>query len=174
MQYIQMTKAPIFYVMGVSGCGKSTIGKLLAEEFNIPFFDGDDYHPDKNVQKMAAGSPLNDHDRQGWLQRLNALSIAYKKKGAVIACSALKQAYREILSQDMANQIEFIYLKGSLEEISARLNQRKNHFMPAALLKSQFATLEAPKNCITVCIKNTPDIIVSEVIEKYQNKKRSS
>lgn len=173
MQYIQMTNAPIFYVMGVSGCGKSTIGKLLAEEFNIPFFDGDDYHPDKNVQKMAAGNPLNDHDRQGWLQRLNALSKAHKQKGAVIACSALKQAYREILSQRMAKQVEFIYLKGTLEEISERLHQRKNHFMPPELLESQFNTLERPKNSITVSINNTPAKIVAEVLEKYQNKRSS-
>jgi len=139
-----MRKAPIFYVMGVSGCGKSTIGKLLANEFDMPFFDGDDYHPEANIEKMAAGSPLTDDDRQGWLQRLNALSVAHKNQGAVIACSALKDAYRKILSQNLAKQVEFIYLEGTLEEISGRLQQRKNHFMPAGLLQSQFETLETP------------------------------
>jgi len=166
-----MSKAPIFFVMGVSGCGKSTIGKLLAEEFNIPFFDGDDYHPEANVKKMAAGNPLNDKDRQGWLERLNALSIEHKNNGLVIACSALKQAYREILSRHIENQVDFVYLAGTFEEISERLEQRKNHFMPSGLLQSQFDTLEVPLDAISVSIMKTPVNIVSEVQKKYKNKK---
>lgn len=166
-----MNKAPIFYVMGVSGCGKSTIGKLLAAEFDIPFFDGDDYHPEANVNKMAAGNPLNDDDRKGWLERLNELSIEHKNKGAVIACSALKEAYREVLSLHITTQVEFIYLAGAFKEICDRLQQRENHFMPAGLLQSQFETLEVPTDAITVSIMNTPKKIISRVIEIYKTKK---
>lgn len=137
----------------------------------MPFFDGDDYHPQANIQKMVAGKPLTDDDRQGWLERLNALSVAHKNKGAIIACSALKSNYRKILSQGIAKQVEFIYLKGTLQEISERLELRKNHFMPAGLLQSQFETLETPTDSITVSIAKTPKEIVSKVIELYKNKK---
>lgn len=166
-----MDEPAIFYVMGVSGCGKSTIGKLLAEALEISFFDGDDYHPEENVKKMAAGNALNDNDRQGWLKQLNTLTIDNKNKGAVIACSALKQSYREILSENIASQIEYIYLEGSFEDISKRLQQRKDHFMPAALLRSQFETLEIPDEAITVSIKKNPQEILVEILNQYQNKK---
>ena len=166
-----MNKAPIFYVMGVSGCGKSTIGKLLAEEFDIPFLDGDDYHPETNVKKMAAGNPLDDTDRKGWLERLNTLSLEHKDIGVVIACSALKKSYRKILRQQLFDQVHFVYLEGTFEEISERLSQRKNHFMPTGLLKSQFDTLEVPTNAITVSILDAPEEIVSKVAALYKQKK---
>ena len=104
-----MDKQFIFIVMGVSGCGKSTIGKLLAATLNIPFFDGDDFHPEANVQKMASGLPLNDEDRKGWLQKLNKLAIEHKASGAVIACSALKVTYRNTLKQNLEKFYLFIW-----------------------------------------------------------------
>ena len=165
-----MSNAPIFYVMGVSGCGKSTIGKLLSKEFNILFFDGDDYHPEANVQKMVAGSPLNDTDRKGWLERLNALAIAHQKNGVVIACSALKESYRIILQQHI-EQASFVYLEGTYDQVSQRLAERKNHFMPAGLLESQLETLEIPVNAIEVSIMNTPLEIVASITTQYKNKK---
>ncbi len=162
-----MKTKPIFYVMGVSGCGKSTIGKMLSKNLVIPFYDGDDYHPESNVKKMEAGYPLNDSDRQGWLERLNELAKEQVHNGAVIACSALKEAYRVILTKELSDS-HFVYLAGTYDEISARLAQRKNHFMPAALLQSQFNTLEVPKNAISVSIANTPEEIVTAIISQYK------
>jgi gluconokinase len=166
-----MNKPSIFYIMGVSGCGKSTIGKLLAEELKIPFFDGDDYHPQENVAKMAAGNPLNDNDRQGWLKKLNGLSLENKTNGAVIACSALKEDYRRLLSLHLESQVEFVYLEGTFEDIANRLQERKDHFMPIDLLKSQFETLEIPTEAINVSILKTPDEILADILYQYRNKK---
>lgn len=161
------SKIKIYYVMGVSGSGKSTIGKLLAEKLAIPFFDGDDYHPEANIKKMAAGNPLNDDDRRGWLETLNNLAIDNTAEGVVIVCSALKQKYRDILTSTLLEKSSFIYLKGSYTEIWERLSKRDNHFMPAALLQSQFDTLEEPTtSTIVVSIKNSPEEIVNAIVKK--------
>ncbi len=169
IEKIQMTTSKILYLMGVSGSGKTTIGKLLAEQLGIPFFDGDDYHPEANVKKMSEGKPLNDDDRQGWLKRLNELALEHAANGAVIVCSALKETYRDLLGKSLDMQYEFIYLKGSFELINNRLAQRKNHYMPKDLLRSQFETLEEPEDALTVSIDQTPQQIVDDIIEQLKN-----
>ena len=161
-----MFKSQILFVMGVSGSGKSTIGQLLAEKLNIPFFDGDSFHPEINVKKMSEGKPLNDDDRQGWLERLNEIALDNISTGAVIVCSALKEKYRTILSHNLEDQYKFIYLNGSFELINKRLNERMNHFMPKELLQSQFNTLEAPIEAIIISIDQTPDEIIKDITEK--------
>lgn len=153
----------VFFVMGVSGSGKTTIGKLLAEKLGISFFDGDSYHPEENVQKMAHGHPLNDDDRKGWLALLNELAKEHKKQGAVIACSALKSKYRKLLRHGLKG-IHFVYLEGSFELISKRLAERKGHFMPPELLRSQFEVLEIPSHAISVSIAATPSEIVDDIL----------
>lgn len=141
-----MKEAPpdIFVIMGVSACGKTTLGMALAGELGIPFFDGDDFHPPASIAKMSAGQPLNDADRKGWLRRLNEVAREHQAKGAVIACSALKERYREWLSEGLEDRITWVVMTGSFEEISERIANRKGHFMPPALLRSQFETLEVP------------------------------
>jgi len=163
-----MDKPLIYIVMGVSGCGKSTIGKLLASTLKIPFFDGDDFHPETNVQKMASGLALNDEDRKGWLQKLNKIAIEHEASGAVIACSALKETYRNTLKQNLEKQMVFVYLIGTFEEIHARLKERQGHYMPIELLKSQFETLEAPAEAIQVSINQSPDDIISKILDETQ------
>ncbi|MBT8184013.1 MAG: gluconokinase [Eudoraea sp.] len=155
---------PVFFIMGVSGCGKSTIGNLLADALSLPFFDGDDFHPPSNVKKMAAGDPLNDNDRKDWLIALNKLAVKHSKKGAVIVCSALKASYREILSEQIAHSVTWILLKGTFDEIQRRLDARKGHFMPPSLLRSQFETLELPENAITVDISPSPEEILHRIV----------
>tara|TARA_R110002050_G_scaffold273113_2_gene417140 strand:- start:42316 stop:44175 length:1860 start_codon:yes stop_codon:yes gene_type:complete len=152
--------------MGVSGSGKSTIGKLLAQELVIPFFDGDDFHPESNISKMSTGEALNDDDRLGWLQTLNKLAIKQlKNNSCVVVCSALKKSYRDILNNAIENSSKWIFLHGSFEKIADRINKRQDHFMTSDLLKSQFDTLEEPKNAIKIDISLTPEDMV-EMIKK--------
>ena len=154
-------------VMGVSGCGKSTIGRLLAERLHWPFYDGDDFHPPANVAKMSQGIPLDDADRAGWLDALADLirSTLQEGESGVLACSALKQRYREQLNVDPA-QVRFIYLKGSYELIKMRMQARPGHYMKPGMLDSQFAALEEPLDAITVEIDPSAEEIVDEVIRQ--------
>ena len=154
----------IYFIMGVSGCGKSTIGSLLANELKIPFYDGDDYHSKTNVNKMASGQPLTDEDRMGWLLKLNELAHSKREEGAIIGCSALKESYRKILDANLHDNARWIYLSGSFEEVLDRLQQRKGHFMPAELLKSQFETLEVPQKAIKVSINMSPEEIANQIL----------
>ena len=146
--------------MGVSSCGKSTLGQALARELSIPFFDGDDFHPAENIQKMSSGIPLQDEDREGWLRRLNELAQEHTAHGAVIACSALKEIYREWLREGLEDRMIFIVMLGTYEALAARIERRSNHFMPPALLKSQFETLEIPEYGIHVdCSRPTTELV---------------
>ncbi|MBT8281749.1 MAG: gluconokinase [Muriicola sp.] len=156
----------VFFIMGVSGCGKSTIGRKLAKALSLPFYDGDDYHPEENVLKMSEGIPLNDQDRKSWLEALNSLAKENKSTGAVIACSALKKHYRDTLSDSILPPPIWIYLKGSYETILERLKQRKDHFMPSRLLTSQFETLEAPLDAIEVSIRLEPEMVLEEILRQ--------
>jgi carbohydrate kinase (thermoresistant glucokinase family) len=160
-------QSSIFFIMGVSGSGKTTIGELLSERTGIPFFDADDYHPESNKKKMQEGHPLTDEDRQGWLIRLNELAIEQaKNKGAIIACSALKERYREILSTNVTVPVYWVLLQGSFELIKERIEKRKGHYMPASLLRSQFDILEAPANAIVEDIANDPGFIVDDILRR--------
>ncbi|HEX5091528.1 MAG TPA: gluconokinase [Burkholderiales bacterium] len=136
----------IVVVMGVSGCGKSTVGALLAQALGAEFLDGDDFHPPENVAKMAAGTPLTDADRAPWLAGLNA--ELRRRRHAVLACSALKESYRAALREGVA--CRFIHLRGSRELIASRMAARRHRYMPAALLDSQYAALEPPADAIDI------------------------
>jgi gluconokinase len=129
-------------VMGVSGCGKSSVGEALAERLGIPYRDGDDLHPAANVEKMRAGQPLTDEDRWPWLDRVAG---TLRDEGpAIIGCSALKRAYRDRIREGAGGLVTFLHLSGSREVIAARMGARKGHYMPVSLLDSQFAALEPP------------------------------
>ncbi|MGH8851022.1 MAG: gluconokinase [Casimicrobiaceae bacterium] len=148
-------------VMGVSGCGKTTVGRALARELRAEFLDGDDFHPAANVAKMARGIPLTDEDRWPWLDAIGAAmrERAARGRGVVVACSALKHAYRERLRHGggAEGDVRFVYLKGDAATIAPRLASRDAHFMPPSLLASQFAALEEPAGAIVADIRQTPE-----------------
>ena len=155
--------------MGVSGCGKSTIGKALADATGFPFYDGDDFHPQENIEKMSSGKALNDSDRAGWLKSIATFAQEQcKDNSLIIACSALKQIYREQLEQGLEQQVQWIYLKGSFDLIAQRMQSRKNHFMPTQLLVSQFETLEEPKDALSISIELTPELIIEQILEQLK------
>ena len=162
-----MNEAQVLIIMGVSGSGKSVVGKALAEKLGWTFFDGDDYHPKLNVEKMSKGIPLNDDDRRPWLLTLHGLiqKELESNQSAILASSALKQSYRDLLKGKLEN-VTFVYLKGSFDLILSRMKARTDHFMKAGMLKSQFATLEEPADALTVSIDASVPAIVQEIIDK--------
>lgn len=164
----------IIVLMGVCGCGKTTVGEKLAERLGCGFSDADGFHPKENVEKMRAGIPLTDEDRWPWLAALRAAIEGWQADGVshIVACSALKQVYREILSPK--DDVIFVYLKGSAEVIGPRLRARQGHYMNPALLESQFATLEEPKDAVVVDIGGTPDEIVADVLARLPAEGRAA
>jgi len=165
----------ILIVCGVSGTGKSTVSQLLAEEMKLPFFDADDFHPESNVQKMQSGVALNDEDRQPWLESLSAALVLWESNnGAVLACSALKEPYREILASQCKKNITWIILKGSRELLTKRLNSRAEHFFNPMLLDSQLATLELPDYGWIIDVQSTPDEIVSDISQRLLENSNTS
>jgi carbohydrate kinase (thermoresistant glucokinase family) len=155
----------IVVMMGVSGCGKSTVGAALAAALGWPFIEADDLHPPANVAKMAAGTPLTDADRWPWLDRIVAVLRQTRAEHAnvVLACSALKQVYRDRLAR--AGSMRFVHLRGDRETIASRLAVRRHRYMPPTLLDSQFATLEPPRDAIDIDIRMSVDAQVRTIID---------
>jgi len=157
----------IIYIMGVSGSGKTTVGMLVAEKTGIPFFDADDFHSSVNKEKMTAGQPLTDDDRKDWLTDLNKMAVIQASgAGAIIACSALKEKYRNILTEGIEKPI-WIFLKGNFTQIYERLKNRKGHYMAADLLASQFEILEVPFDAYTISIDKTPEEIAELICKDF-------
>jgi gluconokinase len=156
----------IVIVMGTTGSGKTTIGNLLAKRMGWEFVDADDFHPPSNVEKMKHGIPLTDADREPWLKALHDKIVEWtaEERSVVLACSALKQSYRDELRA--SSDVKFVYLKGSYQLFRERVLARKGHFAKQDLLASQFATLEEPTDAIIVDAAPSPEQIVSEVRRK--------
>lgn len=158
----------MFYViMGVSGTGKSTIGQILSDRTGWKFYDADDFHSPANLERLSRGVALTDRDRQPWLQKLRQLitRTLAEEKTAILACSALKAQYRQILQEDSC-QVVFIYLRGDYDCIQQRVSHRQGHFMNSDLLRSQFDTLEEPEKALIVDVTQTPEQIVDEILRQ--------
>jgi gluconokinase len=169
-----LTKPVIAVVMGVSGSGKTTVAVLLSAALGCQFQEGDDLHPPENVEKMHAGTPLTDADRLPWLRKIAEEIDGWRARGesGVLTCSALKRSYRDIIIGDRAG-VTLIYLKGSHDLIHRRMAARRAHFMPVAMLDSQFATLQEPRpdeHPITVDVGGSPIEIVTEIVHQLEER----
>ncbi len=158
-------------IMGVSGCGKSTVGKAVADHTDTPFLDADDFHPQSNRDKMASGIALNDGDRKPWLETLRDEIKTHNDAGKnlILACSALKESYRDILRQ-AGPQVAFVYLHGSRELLLERLNSRSDHFFPPELLDSQLDTLEVPQDALVLEITAPPQSLAEQILVPFFNR----
>ncbi len=154
----------VILLRGVAGCGKTTVGRLLAARLQWPFHDADDFHSPDNIRKMAAGIPLADEDRRPWLEQLRSLILQHveKQTNAVLACSALKRAYRDVLSSG-AREVVAVYLAASVDLIRDRMSRRRDHYMRVALIESQFEALEEPEDALTLPAAWTPEQIVNSI-----------
>jgi len=169
-----ITKPVIVVVMGVSGCGKTTVAALLSAALGYQFQEGDDLHPRENVNKMHAGTPLTDADRLPWLRKIADEIDGWRMRGesGVVTCSALKRSYRTIIMGDRPG-VTLVFLKGTYDLICRRLTARHEHFMPVALLDSQFATLQEPtadEHPITVDVGGKPMEIVAEIVRRLEER----
>jgi gluconokinase len=164
-----------FLVMGVAGSGKTAFGQTLAKRLDWDFFDADDFHPPENIAKMSAGIPLDDSDREPWLAALAKLLDSTLKAGKhpVLACSALKESYRQKLLNEQGG-IAIIYLNGSYDLIWSRLLARQGHYMKPAMLQSQFEILEEPKNALVLDISMTLEEMIVAVMEKMFREEKNS
>ena len=162
--------AQCFLVMGVCGSGKSEIGERLAAQLGCRFIEGDDFHPQANLDKMRAGTPLDDDDRRGWLASLaGELAAAAQGAGAVLACSALKRSYRDQLRQG-APDLRLVYLQAAPAQVIARMQARQGHFMPVELVDSQFAALEPPQvdeHALVCPVEASPEYIVDTILAAW-------
>ena len=158
----------IIIIIGVSGCGKTTIGQLLSQEIGLSFYDADDFHPQRNIEKMANNIPLTDDDRKSWLMDLSERIRQWcSSGGAILACSALKESYRTLLTSKI-NEVKFVYLSGSRELIKKRIENRRDHFMQLSLLESQFDTLEVPTYGLHITIDHSPEEIINCITSEFQ------
>jgi carbohydrate kinase (thermoresistant glucokinase family) len=159
----------VLILMGPMGCGKTTIGKMLAEKLGWPFYDGDSFHPKRNVEKMRAGIALTDEDRGVWLEKLRGYIQRWieERQNTILACSALKQTYRDILGVD-EETVRTVYLKGSYPLLRKRIEARQHPYMDKNLLRSQLDALEEPKDGLRVDISAAPETIVGTIIQSLK------
>lgn len=155
--------------MGVSGSGKTTIGRALSKRLKIPFYDSDYFHPKANIEKMSSGIPLDDEDREPWLESIRLFVLEHlPEKSIIVGTSALKEVYRQKLDGELdPNQVQWIFLHGSYELLFQRISKREGHFMPESLLKSQFDALEIPhRNVIAIHVDQSVEDIVDQIVER--------
>lgn len=155
----------VFILMGVSGSGKTTIGKRVSQELGVPFYEGDDFHPPENIAKMSSGIPLDDKDRVPWIDALVSALNERESKDAVVACSALSRFIRERIRGGLKDSAKFIWLTARPEIIEERLRQRGQHYMKAGMLASQFAALQMPQTARQVSVERPVDEVVAEVLQ---------
>tara|TARA_B100000745_G_C20107463_1_gene378988 strand:- start:582 stop:1094 length:513 start_codon:yes stop_codon:yes gene_type:complete len=169
MQNSGITK---FIIMGVSGSGKSSVGSLLSNKIDAVFLDGDEMHPPENITKMSSGQPLDDDDRHPWLQNIGK-ALKDEPGSIIIACSALKKIYRDLIREMAEQEVIFVHLVGSLDIIKNRMSKRTGHFMPLSLLESQFETLETPKrpeNFMAIDIDQSLESIIEQLTHLIKNR----